>query len=115
VLGLGGELEEVVCFAAHDDEVLLLGGGEVGREGHGVEETVQAGVVPLCDCVACRRDDAYLYVLAEEVWGADLLRGKRIFVTWEKGRKADLSCERSRGCRAPSSVRHRIRLRLRQR
>lgn len=65
--GGGAVLEEVVGLAAHDDEVLLLGRGEVGGEGEGVEEAVQAGVVPVCGCVACCCYDADFNVLAEEV------------------------------------------------
>lgn len=65
--GGGGELEEVVCFAAHDDDGLFLGGGEVGRVGERVEQAVQAGVVLVGRGVAGGGDDADFDVFAEEV------------------------------------------------
>jgi hypothetical protein len=69
VWGGRGELEEVVCFAAHDDEGLFLGGGEVRGGGDCVEEAVQAGVVFVGGCVAGCGDDADFDVFAVEVCG----------------------------------------------
>jgi hypothetical protein len=68
VRGGGGELEEVVCFAAHDDEGLFLGWGQLGCVGERVEKAVQARVVLVGGCVAGGGDDADLDVFAEEVW-----------------------------------------------
>jgi hypothetical protein len=68
VLGGRGELKEVVCLAAHDDEGLFLGGCELGGVGDGVEEAVQTGVVLVGGCVAGGGDDADFDVFAEEIW-----------------------------------------------
>lgn len=67
VRGRGAELEQVVGLAAHDDEVLALGGGQLRGAGDGVEEAVEAGVVAVGGGVAGGGDDADLDVLAHEV------------------------------------------------
>lgn len=69
VVRRGGGLvrKQVVGLAAHDEQIGLLRWREVGREGHGVEQAVQARVVAVSRGVAGRGDDADADVLAQEV------------------------------------------------
>jgi len=73
--GRRGELEKVVCFAAHDDEGLLLGRSQLGCVGECIKEAVQAGIVFIGCRVACGGDNADLDVLAEKVC--------EIWLVWE--------------------------------
>lgn len=65
--GSGVEDEEVVGFAAHDDEVLFLAWAEQGGVADGVEEAMEAGVVFGGVGVAGGGDDADEDVVGEEV------------------------------------------------
>lgn len=63
------ELEEIVGFATHDDQRLLLRRRQVGAVGYGVKKTVQALEVALGVGVTCCGDDADFDVFAKKVCG----------------------------------------------
>ncbi len=62
-----GEFKQVVGFAAHDDDALLLGRREIGREGHRIEEPMQTFVVLVCGGIARCGHDADSDILPEKV------------------------------------------------